>query len=75
MTEVGKDQKIIELVYVAVFAPEDSESIDSVSKPNPPAPLGSGLRLDMQGLVIATRKGAAKEIAQDLAKVKSLGSI
>jgi hypothetical protein len=54
------------LVYVAAFAPGESESINSFSKPYPPAPLGSELRPDAQGFLTATRKGIAEDMAQDL---------
>jgi len=66
ITEAGNDPKVVGLVYVAAFAPGDGESINSVSKPYPPAPLGSELRLDAQGFLTATRKGIAEDMAQDL---------
>ena len=49
ITEAGNDPKVVGLVYVAAFAPGEGQSINSVSKPYPPAPLGSELRLDAQG--------------------------
>ena len=66
ITEAGNDPKVVGLVYVAAFAPGDGESINSVSKPYPPAPLGSELRPDAQGFLTATRKGIAEDMAQDL---------
>jgi pimeloyl-ACP methyl ester carboxylesterase len=66
ITEAGNDPKVVGLVYVAAFAPGEGESINSVSKPYPPAPLGSELRLDAQGFLTATRKGIAEDMAQDL---------
>ena len=39
ITEAGNDPKVVGLVYVAAFAPSDGESVASVSKPFPPAPL------------------------------------
>ena len=62
----GNDQKVIGLVCVAAFAHGESESINSASKPYPPAPLGSELRSDAQGFLTATRKGIAEDMAQDL---------
>ena len=56
ITEAGNDPKVVGLVYVAAFAPGEGESINSVSKPYPPAPLGSELRLDAQGFLTATPK-------------------
>src|SRR5271155_739344 len=66
ITEAGKDQRVVGLVYVAAFAPGDGESINSVSKPYPPAPLGGELRPDAQGFLTATPKGIAEDMAQDL---------
>jgi pimeloyl-ACP methyl ester carboxylesterase len=66
ITEAGNDPKVVGLVYVAAFAPGVGESINSVSKPYPPAPLGSELRPDAQGFLTATRKGIAEDMAQDL---------
>jgi pimeloyl-ACP methyl ester carboxylesterase len=66
ITEAGNDPKVVGLVYVAAFAPAEGESINSVSKPYPPAPLGSELRPDAQGFLTATRKGIAEDMAQDL---------
>ncbi len=66
ITEAGNDPKVVGLVYVAAFAPGEGESINSVSKPYPPAPLGSELQLDAQGFLTATPKGIAEDMAQDL---------
>ena len=66
ITEAGNDPKVVGLVYVAAFAPGEGESINSVSKPYPPAPLGSELRPDAQGFLTATRRGIAEDMAQDL---------
>jgi pimeloyl-ACP methyl ester carboxylesterase len=66
ITEAGNDPKVVGLVYVAAFAPGEGESINSVSKPYPPAPLGGELRPDAQGFLTATPKGIAEDMAQDL---------
>jgi pimeloyl-ACP methyl ester carboxylesterase len=66
ITEAGNDPKVVGLVYVAAFAPREGESINSVSKPYPPAPLGSEIQLDAQGFLTASRKGIAEDMAQDL---------
>jgi hypothetical protein len=42
------------------------DSSNSVSKPYPPAPLGSELPPDAQGFLTDTRKGIAEDMAQDL---------
>ena len=66
ITEAGNDPKVVGLVYVAAFAPGEGESISSVTKPYPPAPLGGELRPDAQGFLTATPKGIAEDMAQDL---------
>ncbi len=66
ITEAGNDPKVVGLVYVAAFAPNDGESINSVAKNYPPAPLGGELRPDAQGFLSVTPKGVAEDIAQDL---------
>jgi hypothetical protein len=66
ITEAGNDPKVIGSVYVAAFASGEGQSINSLTKPYWPAPLGSALRLDTQGFLTATRKGIAKDMAQNL---------
>src|SRR5208283_3188761 len=66
ITKAGNDPKVVGLVYVAAFAPGEGESINSLSKPYPPAPLGGELQLDTRGFLTATRKGIAEDMAQDL---------
>ena len=70
ITEAGNDPKVVGLVYVAAFAPGEGESINSVGKPYPPAPLGSELRLDTHGFLTATRKGIAEDMAQELSSTE-----
>jgi len=41
ITEAGNDPKVVGLVYVAALAPSEGGSVASVTKPFPPAPLGS----------------------------------
>jgi pimeloyl-ACP methyl ester carboxylesterase len=66
ITEAGNDPKVVGLVYVAAFAPGDGESVASISKPYPAAPLGAELRPDSQGFLSITPKGIAEDFAQDL---------
>lgn len=66
ITEAGNDPKVVGLVYVAAFAPGEGESINSVGKAYPPAPLGSELQADAQGFLTASRKGIAEDMAQEL---------
>ena len=66
ITEAGNDPKVVGLVYVAAFAPAEGESVASISKPYPPAPLGGELRPDAQGFLAVTPKGIVEDFAQDL---------
>ena len=56
ITEAGNDPKVVGLVYVAALAPSDGESVASVTKPFPPAPLGSEVRADAEGFLTVTPK-------------------
>jgi hypothetical protein len=66
ITEAGNDRKVVGLVYVAALAPSDAESVASVTKPFPPAPLGGEVRADAKGFLTVTTKGIAEDSAQDL---------
>src|SRR6202043_628516 len=66
ITEAGNDPKVVGLVYVAALVPSDGESVASVSKPFPPAPLGSEVRADAEGFLTVSPKGIAEDFAQDL---------
>jgi pimeloyl-ACP methyl ester carboxylesterase len=66
ITEAGNDPKVAGLVYVAAFAPAEGESINSVTKPYPPAPLGGEILPDAQGFLTLTAKGVVEDMAQDL---------
>jgi pimeloyl-ACP methyl ester carboxylesterase len=66
ITEAGNDPKVVGLVYVAAFAPGDGESVGSVGKAYPPAPLGAELRPDADGYLSISPKGFAEDFAQDL---------
>jgi pimeloyl-ACP methyl ester carboxylesterase len=66
ITEAGNDPKVVGLVYVAALVPQDGESVASVTKPFPPAPLGSEVRADAEGFLTVTAKGIAEDFAQDL---------
>lgn len=68
ITEAGNDPKVVGLVYVAAYAPGDGESINTITKPYPPEPLGAELRLDAQGFLSVTPKGIAEDMAQDLSE-------
>ena len=64
----GNDDKVAGLVFVAAFAPDEGESVFSITKPYPPAPIGTELRPDSQGFVSVTPKGITDDFAQDLSE-------
>lgn len=64
----GNDDKVVRLVFVAAFAPDEGESVFSITKPYPPAPIGTELRPDPQGFVSLTPKGITQDFAQDLSE-------
>lgn len=66
ITEAGNDPKVVGLVYVAALVPSEGESAASLTKPLPPAPLGSEVRADAEGFLTLTPKGIAEDFAQDL---------
>jgi pimeloyl-ACP methyl ester carboxylesterase len=66
ITEAGNDPKVVGLVYVAALVPSEGESVASVTKAYPPAPLGSEVRADAEGFLTVTPKGIAEDFAQDL---------
>src|ERR1700675_4184091 len=66
ITEAGNDPKVVGLVYVAALSPSEGGSVASVTKPFPPAPLGSEVRADAEGFLTVTPKGIADDFAQDL---------
>ncbi len=69
----GNDDKVAGLVFVAAFAPNEGESVFGISKPYPPAAIGTELRPDAQGYLSVTPKGIMEDFAQDLsAKEKKL---
>ena len=56
ITEAGNNPKVVGLVYVAALAPSEGESVASVSKPFPPAPLGGEVRADAEGFLTVTAR-------------------
>jgi pimeloyl-ACP methyl ester carboxylesterase len=64
----GNDDKVAGLVFVAAFAPDEGESVFSISQPYPPAPIATELRPDAQGFLSVTPKGIMEDFAQDVAE-------
>jgi pimeloyl-ACP methyl ester carboxylesterase len=66
ITEAGSDPKVVGLVYVAAFAPDEGQAVGDLGKDVPPAPGGAELRPDAQGYLSMTTKGVEENFAQDL---------
>src|SRR3989440_8428349 len=66
ITEAGNDPKVVGWVYLAALVPSDAESVASVTKPFPPAPLGSEVRADAEGFLTVTPKGIAEDFVPEL---------
>ncbi len=66
ITEAGNNPKVAGLVYVAAYALDAGESVLSVSKSGPSAPLNAELRPDDAGFLKVTDKGINEDFAQDL---------
>jgi len=60
ITEAGNDPKVVGLVYVAALAPSEGESVASITKPYPSAPLGSEVRADAEGFLTVTQRESLK---------------
>jgi len=66
ITEVGDDDKVAALVFVAAFAPDVGESTADLGKDGPPPPGATSIRPDPAGYLYLTPEGVAKDFAQDL---------
>ena len=67
ITEAGNDPKVIGLVYVAAFAPDQGESAGSLGKPYGATPGVSELRPLSDGFLVLTDKGILEDFAPDVA--------
>jgi pimeloyl-ACP methyl ester carboxylesterase len=68
ISAAGNDDKVAGLVFVSAFAPDEGESVFSISQPYPPAPIGKELRPDQQGFLSVTPRGIMEDFAQDLSE-------
>jgi len=66
ITEVGGDDKVSALVFVAAFAPDVGESTSDLGKDGPPPAGATNIRADPAGYLSLTPEGVAKDFAQDL---------
>ena len=66
ITEAGNDPKVIGLVYVAAFAPNDGEALVELGKEFPVPPGNAEAKPDEAGFLSLTQKGVVEDFAQDL---------
>jgi pimeloyl-ACP methyl ester carboxylesterase len=66
ITEAGNDPKVVGLVYVAAFAPDVGESMESLLGTAPPTEVSTQVKPDAVGFLKVTELGMANEVAQDL---------
>jgi len=66
ITEAGANPKVVGLVYVAAFAPDEGETLGGLAQNFPTAPLFSGLQPIEDGFLLLTPKGLTEDFAQDL---------
>jgi pimeloyl-ACP methyl ester carboxylesterase len=71
ISEAGNDPKVIGLVYVAGFAPNDGEAAGDLGKAYPTPPGLAELRPDALGFLTMTTKGITENFAQDLPAAES----
>jgi pimeloyl-ACP methyl ester carboxylesterase len=71
ITEAGNDPKVVGLVFVAAYAPDEGESALSLATANP-TPIVNELRPDANGFLKLTETGIADDFAQDLSVVEKI---
>ncbi|MET2825705.1 alpha/beta fold hydrolase [Mesorhizobium shangrilense] len=66
ISQVGVDDKVKALVYVAAFAPPKGMSVNDLGAGQPPPPWAAALQPDSGGYLRLSTEGVAKYFAQDL---------
>jgi pimeloyl-ACP methyl ester carboxylesterase len=66
ITEAGNNPKVVGLVYVAAFAPEEGETLGAMAAQYPTPPAYSEFRQIEDGYLMLTEKGVRECFAQDL---------
>jgi pimeloyl-ACP methyl ester carboxylesterase len=66
ITEAGDDPKVVGLVYVAAFAPDQGQSAGEVNNELPPTPGDKDFVPDANGFLRLSDDGVAEDFAQDL---------
>lgn len=66
ITEAGNNPKVLGMVYVAAFAPEEGETLGGMAAKYPTPPAYSEFRQVDDGYLVLTEKGVRESFAQDL---------
>jgi pimeloyl-ACP methyl ester carboxylesterase len=66
ITEAGTDPKVVGLVYVAAFGPDQGEVVGDLGKPYPPPPALAAPIVDKQGFLSLSTDAVVKHFASDL---------
>lgn len=66
ITEAGTDPKVVGLVYVAAFAPDQGETAGDLGKPYPPPPALAAPIVDKEGFLSLPTEAVVKHFASDL---------
>jgi pimeloyl-ACP methyl ester carboxylesterase len=66
ITEAGNNPKVMGLVYVAAFAPDEGETLGGMAQKFPPPPLFSEIQPIEDGYLLLSPKGVKESFAQDL---------
>lgn len=71
ITEAGNDPQVIGLVYIAAFAPDAGESVESLIKDPPPGTAGPPILPPQDGFLFLDREKFAESFAGDLPRDKA----
>src|SRR5262245_55630472 len=66
ITEAGMDPKVVGLVYVAAFGPDEGEAVGELGKAYPPPPALAAPIADKQGFLTLSTDAVVKHFAADL---------
>jgi pimeloyl-ACP methyl ester carboxylesterase len=66
ITEAGDNPKVVGLVYVAAFAPDEGETLGGMAQKFPPTPAFGEIQPIADGYLLLTHKGVLENFAQDL---------
>lgn len=66
ITEAGTDPKVVGLVYVAAFAPDQGEAVGELGKAYPPPPALAAPIVDKEGFLSLSTEAVVKHLASDL---------